>query len=120
MSPDEGIRLWKTYMTPLISEGIQLYSPSTSNAPSGMDWWDEFFRKCPECKEQTSALNAHYYSNNADGMIEYIKELRARYNLPIYVSEFGCAVRSSSFRVFCRAFADMFYFHTELVRPRRC
>ena len=49
MSPADGAKLWRQYMSPLSSQGYTLVSPACTNAPSGKIWMKEFLAECKDC-----------------------------------------------------------------------
>lgn len=59
MSVDHGVDLWKAHMSPLLDQGYTLFSHSISNAPSGVQWLEDFKDACPQCwKEVCYMLGA--------------------------------------------------------------
>ncbi|KZW03357.1 hypothetical protein EXIGLDRAFT_699224 [Exidia glandulosa HHB12029] len=90
MSVSEGIRIWRKYLAPLSDQGYTLFSHSTSNAQDGIPWMEDFRDQCDDCWKQTAAVAIHYYSNNAQGMIDYLVDAHNRLQKPLIITEFGC------------------------------
>jgi hypothetical protein len=84
-----GVELWKTYIQPLKAQGYYLVSPSTTSAPSGVQWIKDFLDQCDGCTVDAVAL--HYYDVDPDDFIAYIENYHKQSgNRKVWVTEFAC------------------------------
>lgn len=90
LSPGAAAAMWRQKMIPLLNHGYRLISPSTTNAPSGLTWMQNWFRECPDCRRSCSAVNVHFYGTSAANLIAHLKQFHDAFGLPIWVTEFAC------------------------------
>ncbi|KAJ7254625.1 glycosyl hydrolase catalytic core-domain-containing protein [Mycena haematopus] len=89
MTPQEGAEMWINYIEPLRAQGLRLGSPSTSSAPSGKIWMQDFFTACNgACTVDFVAL--HFYDVNATAFSAYLIDFYDTFQLPIWVTEWAC------------------------------
>ncbi|KAF9073614.1 glycosyl hydrolase catalytic core-domain-containing protein [Rhodocollybia butyracea] len=89
ITPQEGAELWKVYLEPLKSQGVQLGSPAPSSAPAGKTWIQDFLTACNgSCTVDFIAL--HWYDINATAFIEYLEDFHNTFQRPLWVTEWAC------------------------------
>lgn len=107
--------MWKAYLEPLKSQGLQLGTPAPSSAPSGKTWLQQFLSICgDECNPDFVALRQYqmmlgyirrferlilivdWYDVNATVFQEYVEDFHNTFGLPIWVTEWDCQVSGSS------------------------
>jgi hypothetical protein len=57
--------LWKQYINPLASSGIQLGGPAVTNGPGGRPWLAEFLSACSGCKIDFIPLHWSVFQSQA-------------------------------------------------------
>ncbi|KAL0066901.1 hypothetical protein AAF712_006096 [Marasmius tenuissimus] len=90
LSPEQAVRLWKTFVRPLNKGGVRLGSPGISSAPSGKIWLQKFFSLCgADCGVDFVAV--HWYGEGIQNFMNYLHEIHATFpHHPIWITEFGC------------------------------
>lgn len=82
---------YKQYITANFQGKAKLVSPSVTNgpAPMGLAYLENFMAACSDCGIQ--AVNIHWYdsSNNVAYFKQHIQDAYAKFNLPIWLTEFG-------------------------------
>ena len=118
MSPEDGASLWKRHLEPLKSRGMRLGSPAPSSAPSGKVWLQDWLEACAGgCNPDFIALRERasfkilafqllflsflilgpwtdWYGTNASTFQAYLEDFHDTFQLPIWVTEWACHVRS--------------------------
>lgn len=89
MTVDEAIALWPQ----LEALGIPLSSPSPTNYSTG--WLDEFMTKAKRLGYRVDFLALHCYQDFSDSGAHYtlrreLIQIYEKYQLPIWITEFGC------------------------------
>lgn len=83
---DEAIRLWPH----LQSTGLRLGSPSTVDAAG--PWLDRFMTKANKANLRIDFINVHRYASpDVEGFLAKLRDLHAKYERPIWVTEFAVA-----------------------------
>lgn len=86
VSVDEAIRLWPH----LQSTGLRLGSPGTANAAG--PWLDQFMTKAKKANLRIDFITMHRYASpNVESFLAKIRDLHAKYEKPIWVTEFAVA-----------------------------
>ena len=86
ISPEQAASLWHSQVLSLrTSKGKKLVSPSCASDDAGMAWIDKFMSLVSDSRPDY--LGLHYYGSDGNAAIQYIQMMRAKYNLPIIVSE---------------------------------
>lgn len=125
LTPAEVARLWPKVVTaaeenniPVIVGPSLTFGSGVSDPPNRIDpweWYDEFFRLCPDCR--VDAIAFHSYNCNAEA-IEYYVERYKKYGRPLWLTEFACGddpqhvkggnpEKSKGWRVQCRYIQDV-------------
>lgn len=94
ISAAQAAALWPQLQQKARAMGVPLGSPSaapctssTCNGGDYMTWFNAFFAACTGC--QVDFLTSHYYGCSASGLQTFLSNL-AKYNLPIWLTEFNC------------------------------
>lgn len=104
VSPQDAANAWFDHMVPLRQKtGKQLIGPSVANDDNGKRWLEQFMSLIDS--QKPDFLGAHVYDTDGNRAIAYLKELRAKYNLPIYVTEIASVARN---------YVDVLYFTAQL------
>ncbi|CEH18130.1 Uncharacterised protein family, glycosyl hydrolase catalytic domain [Ceraceosorus bombacis] len=91
MNPSDTCSLMRQYQLDLKKKhGYYLIGPSTTSAPNGKDWYDQFKKVCPDVFEALDAISLHYYDVSATKMQEYIEDWYKSYNKPVWITEYAC------------------------------
>ncbi|KAF9520385.1 glycoside hydrolase family 128 protein [Hydnum rufescens UP504] len=89
-----GISLWNAEIRPYGLKGFTLVSPAVTSAPSGITWFQGFFKDCGDYDGQAHCgvdfLAVHYYGNTAEGLISYLEKFWQTFGIPIWLTEFAC------------------------------
>ncbi|KAK6819369.1 glycoside hydrolase family 128 protein [Apiospora arundinis] len=104
LSVADALHLWHTQILPLReSHGrhrVKLVSPACASDPPGTQWLDAFMAGLPQEHDRPDVLGLHFYTmpdQNADvGLAAaqaYFEERRARFDLPVIISEVACTSR---------------------------
>ena len=90
-TPRNIARAWQTVLD-LWGKSSILVSPAT--AGDGRPWLDAFFGNCTALYGPTGCqvryVAVHDYSCVAESTLTYLQEVSARYNLPVWLTEFSC------------------------------
>ncbi|KAJ5504404.1 hypothetical protein N7463_007278 [Penicillium fimorum] len=93
MSPSDAANYYNTYITPWSGQA-KLISPavtSSTDAGSGLDWFESFIGSCSSCG--ISGLAVHWYGNDADDFKTFITkavDTAAKHSLTeVWVTEFA-------------------------------
>jgi len=87
LSPGDAANIWKQYIQPLHNQGVRLGAPAVSAAPGGMDWLASFISACNGCTIDFVPL--HWYGDGAQFFNQYVQDFHARFNFPIWVTEWA-------------------------------
>lgn len=82
-------QLWMQNILPLSQQGYtEFFTPAVTSAPSGVDWYNDFFAACEGC--HFTGMNLHIYATTSAEMISYLEGMYQTFNMPIQVTEFAC------------------------------
>ncbi|TKY88330.1 hypothetical protein EX895_002682 [Sporisorium graminicola] len=90
MSPQDGCKLIEEYLLPLKEKGWYLMGPSTTNAPDGKTWYQNFKKTCPDTFDKLDSIAIHYYGTSASDFKQYLQDWRKTFGKDIWVTEFSC------------------------------
>jgi len=91
MSVGDACNLMRENIMPLKqNHGFYVISPSTTSAPSGKQWMNNFRRQCSDVWSNIDAVSVHYYDTNATAFKEYVRDWHETYHKPIWVTEYAC------------------------------
>ncbi|PWN47191.1 hypothetical protein IE53DRAFT_262845 [Violaceomyces palustris] len=90
MSPAEGCQLMRENISPLKAQGWYVMGPSTTSAPDGKDWYDEFKKTCPDVFNSLDAIALHWYDVDLDKFKAYVEDWHDTYGKDVWVTEFAC------------------------------
>ncbi|KAK8079390.1 CAP domain-containing protein [Apiospora hydei] len=110
LSIDDALRLWRTRILPLRqshgSQRVKLVSPACASDAQGSWWLDAFMDSLSldsERDERPDILGLHFYTmpdqTAEQGLAAaktYFAERRARFDVPVIVSELACTSRDSA------------------------
>ena len=93
LTPEEAVEGWKEIER--VAGDRLLVTPAAAPCGSGlpkclnntMDWFDEFFRLCDDCRFDYMAT--HHYSKYPSSTMSYLESLYERYGLQIWLTEFA-------------------------------
>ncbi|KAJ9114272.1 hypothetical protein QFC22_005724 [Naganishia vaughanmartiniae] len=89
VSPQDAVQYWKTYMTPMQAKGFKLGMAAVTNAPSGLEWIQQFIKLCPEC--HFDYIPVHWYATSTENFQEYLKSFNAAFpDKEIWITEYAC------------------------------
>jgi hypothetical protein len=88
MSPGAAVSLWRDNMEPLVSKGYQLISPAVTSGSNGKPWLQSFINQCTGC--HIDAIAIHWYGNDPQALIAYVKDFHDTFGKDIWVTEFAC------------------------------
>lgn len=90
ISPDQAVKLWKQYVTPIKNndQSLRLGSPGISNGASGIPWLRDFMSKCNDC--EVDFISCHWYGPSYDHFVQHIQEVNKNFpDKRIWVTEFA-------------------------------
>ncbi|KAF9521200.1 glycoside hydrolase family 128 protein [Hydnum rufescens UP504] len=94
MSPAAGVKLWNEDIRPFGLKGYRLVSPAVTSAPSGLQWFQDFFAKCGDYDGQkhcgVDIMAIHYYGTQVSAFQGYVTKFHDVFGIPIWVTEFAC------------------------------
>ncbi|GAC94615.1 hypothetical protein PHSY_002188 [Pseudozyma hubeiensis SY62] len=90
MSPQDGCKLIEQYLLPLKDNGWYLMGPSTTNAPDGKVWYQNFKKACPDTFNKLDSIAIHYYGTDVNDFKTYLQDWYKTFGKEIWVTEFGC------------------------------
>jgi len=80
---------WMEVILPLTQQGYtDIYTPAVTSAPSGVDWYHDFFQACVGCN--FNGMNLHIYATTSGEVINYLNDMHNKFQMPIQVTEFAC------------------------------
>lgn len=93
MTPQQAAANWPGLKALADELGLKIISPALNYSPdppyyNPFDWLDEFFELIPI--SDVDGIACHCYMNTAGAMAGYVNEYIARYNKPVWLTEF-CA-----------------------------
>ena len=99
--------LWPTVLEAAKKHGLKVGSPAANYCiPKGngtqdsscfqspTDWFDEFFAADGCGVDTVDFIATHKYGCNATALVEYVQSLSARYQKPVWLTEFSCSESS--------------------------
>lgn len=95
ISPQDGCKLIEEYLLPLKEKGWYLMGPSTTNAPDGKTWYQNFQKTCPDTFNKLDSIAIHYYGTSSDDFKQYLQDWYKTFGKDIWVTEFSCQDFSS-------------------------
>lgn len=91
MSARDGVNMWNQYLVPLKNRGYTIISPSTTSAPSGIQWMKDWL--AGGLAAQPDALSFHWYGTNYNDFHSYVESFIAAFpGYPLWLTEFACTV----------------------------
>jgi len=88
LSPEDAAQIWMNVSDPLKNQGYStIVTPAVTSAPNGVQWLQDFFKACTNCRFTAMAL--HYYGTNSQGMIDYLNHMHNTFNMDIWVTEYA-------------------------------
>ncbi|SAM85417.1 uncharacterized protein UBRO_07381 [Ustilago bromivora] len=90
MSPQDGCKLIEEYLLPLKQKGWYLVGPSTTNAPDGKVWYQNFKKACPDTFNKLDSIAIHYYGTSSDDFKQYLQDWHQTFGKDIWVTEVAC------------------------------
>ncbi|EST09733.1 Glycosyl hydrolase [Kalmanozyma brasiliensis GHG001] len=93
LDPTTAANLWMKEIQPWKKRGVRLGSPQIVY---NQDWLGSFMNICRRKGCTVDFIAIHWYGswNDLAGLQRYVRQVRARFNLPIWITEYG--VTSSS------------------------
>ncbi|KIM33431.1 glycoside hydrolase family 128 protein [Serendipita vermifera MAFF 305830] len=89
MDPAGGVSLWNELIAPLKQRGYYLISPSTTSAPDGIPWMQQWING--GLSVQPDALSLHWYGTNYNDFHNYIESFIAAFpGRRLWITEFAC------------------------------
>jgi hypothetical protein len=91
MSPQEGHSIWVDYIEPALKAhpNVVALSPAITGSELGMSWLASFTQLCNGgCSFKK--LDVHFYVLSLKDVTPVMDQLHNTYNMPIWVTEFGC------------------------------
>lgn len=85
LSPADAKDLWYEQLNNL---DAKLIAPAPSGGKSGREWLTQFMNACSGCN--IHAMGIHYYSTDADELIDYVKDVYKEFGRKIWVTEWAC------------------------------
>lgn len=90
MSAEQGCQLIEEYLLPLKEKGWYLMGPSTTNAPDGKTWYQNFQKACPDTFNKLDSIAIHYYGTSSDDFKQYLQDWHTTFGKDLWVTEFAC------------------------------
>ncbi|CCU98538.1 unnamed protein product [Malassezia sympodialis ATCC 42132] len=91
MSVSDACNLMRENIVPLKQDhDFYVVAPSTTNAPSGKKWMNNFRQQCSDVWDSIDAMSVHYYDTNVTAFKEYVQDWHETYDKPIWVTEYAC------------------------------
>ena len=100
MTVDQAVQLWKQHVLPMkaamrgsdCKKGkVRIGSPGVSNAPQGIPFLRDFFRKLGGVDAAgVNHVSIHYYSPDVEHFKRYVTEAYEAFKRPVWVTEFAC------------------------------
>jgi len=92
MDVQDGINMWNQYMVPLKSRGYTIISPSTTSAPDGVTWIQQWLNS-GQLQAMPDALATHWYGTSFGDFQSYIDNFIQTFpGYQIWITEFACTV----------------------------
>lgn len=89
MPASQGVDVWNQYLVPLKSRGYTIISPSTTSAPSGIQWMQDWLGG--GLQANPDALAMHWYGTSFDDFHSYVEQYCSTFpNYPVWITEFAC------------------------------
>lgn len=99
VDPNTGASLWRQYVLPLRNRGYYIISPSTTNAPSGMTWMQNWYGQLGD-SEKPDGIAFHWYGTSYDDLVAYTNNVANLFpGKDLWVTEFACT--DFSYQVTC-------------------
>jgi len=85
-----GAAWWRQYLLPLRNKGYYLISPSTTNAPSGMTWMQNWWGQLAD-SEKPDGIAIHWYGTSFSDFSGYVGYVQSLFpGKDIWITEFAC------------------------------
>jgi len=97
LTPEEAASLWPKLEEIADSRNLTLVSPALNyckgacNTEDPVEYLDKFFEACNNCRVDHIAV--HWYNCDLSSLKSYIERFK-KYNKPIWLTEFACAIPS--------------------------
>jgi hypothetical protein len=89
MDAPTGVSMWNTYLVPLKAKGYTIISPSTTSAPTGITWMQQWL--AGGLQAQPDALAFHWYGLVYNDFYNYVELFASTFpGFPLWLTEFGC------------------------------
>ncbi|SJX65178.1 uncharacterized protein SRS1_16037 [Sporisorium reilianum f. sp. reilianum] len=96
MSPQDGCKLIEEYLLPLKEKGWYLMGSSTTNAPDGKTWYQQFQKACPDTFNKLDSIAIHYYGTSSSDFQQYLQDWHTTFGKDIWVTELACTSFASN------------------------
>lgn len=96
MGAGDAVSYWMNDFAPVrASKGISLGGAATTNAPSGLQWIQEFQTLCTQYGNsaadcQMDFVPIHWYSTDLNEFQSYVSNFHAQTGLDIWITEYAC------------------------------
>jgi len=88
MDVGTALGLWNSLLVPLKSRGWTVISPSTTSAPSGLEWMKQWMN---QVQTKPDAVALHWYGMNVEDFKSYVRSFIAAFpGYPLWITEFAC------------------------------
>jgi hypothetical protein len=91
LNPADAAQIWMDVILPLTHQGYtEIYTPAVTSAPSGVQWYKDFFEACVGCS--FTGMNLHIYATTSAEVINYLTDMYNAFDqkMTIQVTEFAC------------------------------
>ncbi|KAI0916567.1 hypothetical protein AcV5_003021 [Taiwanofungus camphoratus] len=101
LSPQAAAQAWQTHIEPFAGRA-KLVSPAITNGgpPMGTAWLDAFLAACAGCTIDAIAIHIYDAATNIAYYESYIAGVVAKYNKPVWVTEFGATGTDAQVQAF--------------------
>lgn len=73
VSPQDAVDYYRKYMLPMAAKGFKLGMAAVTNAPSGLEWIQQFVKLCPDC--HFDFIPIHWYATDTQNFQDYLVSL---------------------------------------------
>jgi hypothetical protein len=91
MDAPTGVAMWNQYLVPLKAKGYSIISPSTTSAPTGIPWMQQWL--AGGLQAQPDGLAFHWYGTQYSDFYNYVELFASTFSgYGLWLTEFGCTV----------------------------
>ncbi|WVQ78374.1 hypothetical protein IAT38_000460 [Cryptococcus sp. DSM 104549] len=95
ISAGDAVQYWMNDFLPLRAKGVRLGNAATTNAPSGLQWVQDFATACTNAGNSAADCTSdfipvHWYDVTIEGFQSYIENFHQQTGQNLWVTEYAC------------------------------